>query len=131
MGLKGSGKTKQLISAMHEAVQHDNGVLVCIDVGDKLRYDVDYRVRLIEANDYDLGSYTFLKGFISGLHAGNFDITRIYIDNLYKVSGSSDLAETEAFLGWCEQFGQTNSIDFMITISDDVEKATDGIKKFF
>ncbi len=131
MGLKGSGKTKQLLSAMQEAVHCETGSLVCIDIGNKLTYDVDYRVRLIEANDYPVGSYTFLKGFISGLHAGNFDITHIYIDNLYKIAGSRDPAETEDFLCWCEQFGQTNSINFMITISDDVDHATDAIRRFF
>jgi hypothetical protein len=131
MGLKGSGKTKQLIEAMRDAVHHESGSLVCIDIGHKLTYDVDYRVRLIEASDYDLGSFTFLKGFISGLHAGNFDITRIYIDNLYKISGSMALGETEDFLLWCERFGEANGINFMITISDDIEKATDAIRKYF
>ena len=131
MGLKGSGKTKQLIEAMHAAVENDKGVIVCIDVSNKLTYDVDYRVRLIEANDYDLGSFTFLKGFLSGLHAGNFDITRIYIDNLYKVAGSRSIEETGDFLAWCDRFGAANGIDFMITISDDVAAASDTIRQYF
>ena len=131
MGLKGSGKTKQLLSAMHEAVIHETGCIVCIEIGNRLTYDVDYRVRLIEASDYDQDGYTFLKGFISGLHAGNFDITQIYIDKLYKVAGCSDIAQTEDFLNWCARFGEANSINFMIMISDDVENATEGIRQYF
>ena len=131
MGLKGSGKTKQLLSAMHEAVVNEPGCIVCIEYGNRLTYDADYRVRLIEASDYDQAGYTFLKGFISGLHAGNFDITQIYIDKLYKVAGCSDIAETEEFVTWCERFGDANGINFMIMISDDVEKATDTMRKYF
>ena len=29
-------------------------------------------------------------GFVAGIHAGNYDITKIYIDSLYKVSGCDD-----------------------------------------
>ena len=90
MGLKGSGKTKQLIDSINSAVKNETGSMVCIEKGNALTFDVDYRVRLIDASEYDIGNYTFLKGFISGLHAGNFDITHIFMDGLYKLSGTSD-----------------------------------------
>lgn len=131
MGLKGSGKTKQLIEAINTAIHTETGSMICIEKGNKLTFDIDYRVRLIESSEYQLGSYTFLKGFISGLHAGNFDITHIFIDSLYKISGSDDIAETEAFLAWCEAFGEANGMQFTITISADINTATDGIRKYF
>ena len=105
--------------------------MVCIEKGNKLTYDIDYRVRLIEASEYTMGSFTFLKGFISGLHAGNFDITHVFIDSLYKISGDSDVANVEDFLNWCESFGRSNMMDFTIVISDEPEKMPEGIKKFF
>ena len=77
MGPEGSGKTKRLIDAIHQALKDETGSMVCIEKGHTMRFDVDHRVRLIDAGEYALGSYTFLKGFISGLHAGNFDITHI------------------------------------------------------
>ena len=43
LGLKGSGKTKQLIQSINDAVQSDNGSVVCIEKGSALRYDVNYR----------------------------------------------------------------------------------------
>lgn len=52
--------------------------MVCIEKGHTLRYDVDHRVRLIDASEYSIKSYTLLQGFISGLHAGNFDITHVF-----------------------------------------------------
>lgn len=132
MGLKGSGKTKQMIDSINNAVKEEPGVMVCIEKSDKLRFDIDHRVRLIESGEYEMDGYSSLKGFVSGLHAGNFDITHVFIDSLYKVAGvEGDIAETEAFLAWCEKFGAENSMSFTITISDDIKKATPAIEKFF
>ena len=130
LGLKGSGKTKQLIDSINSAIKNETGSMVCIEKGNALTFDVDYRVRLIDASEYDIGSYTFLRGFISGLHAGNFDITHIFIDHLYKLSGSQDPEETAAFLAWCEAFGKANSMEFTISISDDVTKLPESITKY-
>jgi hypothetical protein len=131
MGLKGSGKTKQLIESINTAIKTESGSMICIEKGNKLTFDIDYRVRLIESSEYQLGSYTFLKGFISGLHAGNFDISDIFIDSLYKIACSEDIAETEDFLAWCDAFGAANNMKFTITISADINSATEGIKKYF
>ena len=131
MGVKGSGKTKQMADTINAAVASENGHIVCIEKGSKLVYDIKSSVRLVEASDYPIGGYTFLKGFISGLHAGDYDITQIFIDSLYKVSVCDDPAETEAFLDWCQSFGDANAINFTISISADVATATEGMKKYF
>ena len=131
MGPEGSGKTKQLIGALNQAVQRESGSIVCIEKGDTLRFDVDHKVRLIDIKDYAYGGYPFLRGFISGLHAGNFDITHIFMDNLYKLAQSSDPKETENFLDWLNKFGEQHNIKFTITISDDADLAPDGVKKYF
>lgn len=130
VGLKGSGKTKQLIDSINTAIKTESGSMVCIEKGSALTFDIDYRVRLIDASEYDIGSYTFLKGFISGLHAGNFDITHIFLDGLYKLSCSKDHAETADFLAWCDAFGTTNKISFTISISDELATLPEGVTKF-
>ena len=75
MGLKGSGKTKKLIDAINAAVADAHGDVVCIEYGKKLTYDVTYKVRLVDSREYGISTPDMLKGFLSGLHAGNFDIT--------------------------------------------------------
>ena len=130
IGLKGSGKTKQLIDSINTAIKTESGSMVCIEKGSALTFDIDYRVRLIDASEYPIGSYTFLKGFISGLHAGNFDISHIFLDGLYKLSGSKDHDETAAFLDWCDAFGKTNKMEFTISISDDLASVPAGIAKY-
>ena len=130
MGVKGSGKTKELVRSINEAVKTEAGSMVCIEKGNKLTYDIDYRVRLVDVKDYQVSGATYLKGFISGLHAGNFDITHIFIDSLYKIIGE-DIEAAEAFLQWCEVFGEANQISFTVVISDNPDKASDHIKKYF
>lgn len=130
MGLEGSGKTKQLIAAMNGAVTNESGSMVCIEKGQTLRFDVDHRVRLIDAGEYSLENYSFLRGFISGLHAGNFDISHIFIDNLYKISRSKDPDEMAAFFGWCKAFSDRQGVSFTITVADDPEKMPDSVKAY-
>ena len=129
MGLKGSGKTKKLIDSINEAVKQASGDVVCIEYGKKLTYDVNYRVRLVDSEEYAISNSDMLKGFLSGLHAGNFDITNVYIDNLYKTIGT-DRANGEEFVEWCAAFAAANNMNITITISDEVEKASESVKKY-
>ena len=48
MGPEGSGKTKRLIDAIHQALKDETGSMVCIEKGHTMRFDVDHRVRLID-----------------------------------------------------------------------------------
>ena len=128
-GLKGSGKTKKLIAAINEAVAEAHGDVVCIEYGKKLTYDVSYRVRLVDSKEYGINNLDMLKGFLSGLHAGTFDITNVYIDNLYKTIGN-DRAVGEEFVAWCAAFAESNNMNITITISDDPALASEEIKKY-
>lgn len=54
VGVKGTGKTKRLIDDVNRAVSASHGVVVCVEYGKKLTYDVKYQVRLIDAKDYNI-----------------------------------------------------------------------------
>lgn len=130
MGLKGSGKTKMLIDLVNKAAEEENGDVICIEKGSALTFDIPYKVRLVQAPQYGFGSYEFLKGFISGLHAGNYDITHIFIDGLYKILNETTADKAEEFIDWCENFSEKENVKFTITISADPSSATPGIKKY-
>ena len=129
MGLKGSGKTKKLIDAIHTAVNDAHGDVVCIEYGKKLTYDVTYKVRLVDSQEYGIRSSEMLKGFLSGLHAGNFDITNVFIDNLYKTIGK-DVAVAEEFIAWCAKFAADNSMEITISISEDPANLSEAVKQY-
>ena len=132
MGVKGTGKTKQMIELINSAAKSESGSVVCIEYGSKLTYDLHYQIRLVEAREYNLSNFDMLKGFISGLHAGNYDITKVFIESLTKlVSISAEDPQVEQFLDWLNDFGEKNGISFVVTISADVELASEGVKKYF
>ena len=129
LGLKGSGKTKKLIESIHEALSQTNGDVVCIEYGKKLTYDVNYKVRLVDSQEYAITNAAMLKGFLSGLHAGNFDITNVFIDNLYKTIGN-DVAAAEEFIVWCANFAAVNNMNITMTISESPENFSEEVKKY-
>ena len=100
MGKKGTGKTKQMIDMINQAVQSEHGNVVCIEKGNKLTFDIHYQIRLVDSSEYDVANFTALKGFISGLHAGNYDITHIFIDSLTKIVPTDGYNDVETFLNW-------------------------------
>ena len=129
MGLKGSGKTKKLIDSVNATAATAAGVVVCIENGNKLTYDVKSSVRLVNSKEYGISNSCMLKGFLSGLHAGNYDITHVYIDNLYKTIGSNP-ANGEAFVIWCAEFAKANNMEITVTISDDPANASEAMKQY-
>ena len=129
MGLKGSGKTKKMLDDLNQTVNNATGDVVCIEHGKTLTYDVNHRVRLVDAKEYGINNAELLKGFLSGLHAGNFDITHVYIDNLYKTIGN-DRAAGEAFVIWCAEFAKANNMEITVTISDDPAAASEAMKQY-
>ena len=129
MGLKGSGKTKKMRDSIDAALASASGDVVCIEYGKNLTYELNYRVRLVDSKEYGIRNSDMLKGLLSGLHAGNFDITNVYIDNLYKTIGD-DRANGEAFIAWCADFAAANNMEITITVSDDPALASDTIKQY-
>lgn len=87
-GKSGSGKTKRLIEQVNEAIRITKGFVVCIDKGTKLSYDVKLDARVINIDDYGIKGYDSLYGFISGICAGNYDVTDIFIDSTLKIGGN-------------------------------------------
>ena len=130
MGMKGSGKTKQLIEMINNAAKDEPGNVVCIEADKNMTYDIHYHIRLIDAQEYKLNNFDLVRGFISGLYAGNYDISQVFVDNLCKMVGREVDAETEKFLCWLDTFGERNGIKFTVAISAEPSMATDGMQKF-
>ena len=110
MGVKGTGKTKQMIDLINSAVANEHGNVVCIERSRKLTYDIHYQIRLVDAEQYNLSSFEVLRGFIVPSDCG---------------------PEVDKFLSWLDGFSEKNNIKFTVTISADAELASDDVKKFF
>lgn len=130
MGSNGAGKTKRLIELIHTAVENENGSVVCIEPNADMTYDISYNVRLVNASEYNVNSFECLRGFISGLYAGNYDISHVFVDNICKIAGDKEFQAVENFLDWLDRFSEKNTVKFTVTISADEDMATDGMRRY-
>ena len=85
IGKKGTGKTKKLIALANETAAASTGNVVVIEKGAKLTYDITHKARLIDTDAYAITGYDMMFGFLSGICAGNFDVTDILVDSTFKI----------------------------------------------
>lgn len=130
MAVAGSGKTKVIIDSVNEAAKKEPGSIVCIAKGTALNLDISHAARLINSSDYNVSDYASLMGFVSGIHAGNYDITKIFIDGLYKVAHDEKTADAEAFILKLDEFSSKHSVDFVVSMSDDAAATSEVLKKY-
>ncbi len=131
MGLKGSGKTKRLVDLVRKAVDEAHGNVVCIEKDKNLTYDIPYTARLIHAGEYGINSNTLLRGFISGLHAGNYDITHVFIDNFYKMLDDRSDDAVGDLLDWMADFSKRENVEFTISATVEPSQVGERITKYF
>ena len=129
IGVKGTGKTKTLIDQANAALTTTKGNVVCLEKGSKLRYDINYQVRLINTDDYLISDAQSLEGFVAGILASDNDVTDLLIDSALKIC-NNDIYAFDQFLAKLDKLTAGANINILITASMPAEDATDMIKKF-
>ncbi|MDR2752798.1 MAG: hypothetical protein LBB50_00630 [Oscillospiraceae bacterium] len=117
-GKKGSGKTKQLVAQVNAAAEESKGNVICIEQKRKLTYDVTSRARLIATDDYAIEGYEALYGFLSGIAAGDHDITDVFVDTTLRI-GTRDFVALAAFLKKVKALAENTEKNFTFTVSAD------------
>ena len=129
IGVKGTGKTKALISMVNEAAEKSNGNVVCIEKGVGLRFDIKPTARLINTNEYLVFDAQSLYGFVAGILASNHDVTDLFIDGALKIS-NNDTAAFEAFVKAVDELTAKMDVNVVMTSSIPAEAASDVVKKY-
>ena len=130
MAATGSGKTKNIIDLVNEAAAQEPGSIVCIAKGNQLNFDISHKARLINVQDYSVSNYSSLLGFVAGIHAGNYDITKIFIDSLYKVACDDKPEDADQFILALDEFSSKHNVEFTVALSGDAASASDVMKKY-
>ncbi len=129
IGVKGTGKTKNLINLVNTASENSHGDVVCIEKGTKLRYDVKYTARLIDTNEYYVTDAQSLYGFIAGILASNHDVTDLFVDSALKIC-ENDLAAFDVFVEEINTLAAKLNVKVTMTSSIPAEEASDTVKKY-
>jgi len=129
IGLKGSGKTKQLIAMVNKSVETSPGNVACIEKGKKLIFDVRHKVRLIDTEDYSIGDANELYGMICGVLATNYDIKDLYIDSSLKIC-KNDIVSFEEFVERLDKITNEFEINCITTASIAPEDLPKSLEKY-
>jgi len=115
IGKKGSGKTKKLADMVNAAAETSLGNVVCIEKGDTLTYSINHKARLVDSDSYGINGYNEYYGMLSGIKAGNHDVTHIFGDATLRIGGR-DYYELAAFF---ERLNKIDDVEFIFTVSCD------------
>ena len=127
IGKKGSGKTKTLISMVNDALNMTKGDVVCIEKGDKLKFDIRYQCRLIDAEEYLIDDGQSLFGFISGILASNHDVTDIFIDSALKICDNK-VDTFERFVLAVKAFAEDKGLNVVMTVSSAPDALPEAVR---
>lgn len=127
-GLKGTGKSKQVVKTANEHVLNAKGNIIYIDDDNRPMHELDHKIRFIDVSEMPVCIATEFFGFISGIIASNYDIEHVYIDGVFnKVKMTEeDLAK---WFGRIEEMSAKYGIDFTVTLNVD-EKTPDALAKY-
>ena len=127
VGTKGSGKTKAMVDMINNATQTTTGNVVVIEKCMNLTYHIDYKARLIDMDEYKISGFDMLYGFISGVLAGNYDITELFLDGILRIT-DHDMAAAAKVLNAIDKI--TSNIEVVVTVSADAAELPEDLKKY-
>jgi len=129
IGPKGSGKTKKVIEMANRAIEETKGNVVFIDGDYRKITGLKYRVRFINAREFDLKDLSVLYGFLCGIIARDYDIEHVYIDGIIEDLGG-DVKSIEDFVMNVKKLSDKFNIQFVITMSGTPESVPVFLKEY-
>lgn len=130
IGHKGTGKTKVLVEHVNDAVHVSSGNVVCVEKETKLTYDVNYRARLVATDVFSISGYDAFYGFLSGICAGDHDITDIFVDATFRIANDRSGDALAAFLKKVDGLSKISDTKFTFTISTDLEELPESMFEY-
>ncbi|NLY21365.1 MAG: hypothetical protein GXZ08_08800 [Tissierellia bacterium] len=128
LGAKGAGKTKWLIDNANKDMKEGNGNIAFVDVDDNHIFSLNYNVRLINANEYNIDNLDSFYGFLCGLLGMDYDLEKIYVDGIYKVInlGIEDIKNLHEKLN---SIAEKTNTDFYINVDFVADELPEELKK--
>ena len=128
VGKKGSGKTKNLIKMVNDAVAVTKGNVVCVEKGSVMTFDINYKARLIDIDHYDVMGYDALYGFLTGILAGNYDITHLFVDATLRIGGRDYVALADMLAKMKKVVSERGDTELVFTISCDKSELPESVQ---
>ncbi len=128
-GRKGSGKTKRLIDLTNSTAREASHDVIFLDDDNRYMFDVDHKVRFINAAEYQINNTDMFIGFLCGILSSNFDLGTVFIDAFLKLC-RTDLEGCQPVVAAMEKLSTKNSVDFVLSLSADPEELPQFLKQY-
>lgn len=127
VGEKGKGKTKYLLDKVNTEVKQVSGSIVYLDKSTKHMYELNNKVRLINACDYMIDSSDAFLGFISGIISQDHDLEQMYFDSFLKIAHLED-ADITPVVEKLERMSESFHVDFVLSVSVNEAELAESLK---
>ena len=118
-GVKGKGKTKELLERVNSSVKSASGNVVYLDKSQKHMYELNNKTRLINVMDYPITNCDEFLGFICGIVSQDNDLEEMYLDSFLTISflEGADISQAIEKL---DVISEKFKIKFILSISKDL-----------
>lgn len=128
-GPKGAGKTKIMLEKLNESCNLAKGDIVFITEKRFNTVSINFKVRLLYTEEFQVTELNSFIGFVKGLLAGNADIEYLFIDGLCKMTGY-ETEDVDTFVRTIEKLEKEYGFKAIMTVSMDQDKIPESAKKY-
>ena len=118
-GVKGKGKTKELLERVNASVQAASGNVVYLDKSQKHMFELNNKVRLINVMDYPITNCDEFLGFINGIISQDNDLEEMYLDSFLTVAAVETEAEITKAIEKLDVISEKYKVRFILSVSKD------------
>ncbi|MGN0352173.1 MAG: twitching motility protein PilT [Roseburia sp.] len=118
-GVKGKGKTKELLGKVNSSVESASGNIVYLDKSQKHMYELNNKVRLINVVDYPISNCDEFLGFICGIVSQDNDLEEMYLDSFLTIASINSSDEIRHAIEKLDIISEKFNVKFVLSISKD------------